>query len=138
MADATALTAADRQRLTTLFVLHHDRLVRRLRARLGRYDYHLAEDLAGETWARAVRGFAQFSGSDEQFGRWLATIATRTRIDHYRVRRNSERPTDFSTAPAAYRLPPSPAAEDLAVARLCAFLRAQDTAPAREALGVAA
>ncbi|MET9376269.1 sigma factor [Streptomyces sp. NPDC002992] len=114
MDDVTAAVAADR--LSGLFAAYNDRLVRRLRARLGRYDWHLAEDLASETWARAVRGIENYRGTDEQAFGWLARISDFATADHYRAARNTrETATDF-TGPAAYVLPSAPTAEDEALA----------------------
>jgi len=122
MLDATGCTEAER--LTSMFELHHTRLVRHLVARLGRYDFHLAQDLAGETWARAVRDVhACRADADQAYG-WLRAIAAHVVVDHYRLCRNRrEAAVDF-TGPRAYDLPPAPAAEDVALAteRILAML----------------
>jgi DNA-directed RNA polymerase specialized sigma24 family protein len=117
-------------RLTRLFELHHDHLVRALRARLGRYDWHLAEDIAGETWARAVRSISKCRAADDQAFGWLMSLANAATVDHYRLARNTrELATDF-TGPRAYCLPREWAAEDHALARLTVLIRLADAVPA--------
>jgi RNA polymerase sigma-70 factor (ECF subfamily) len=54
-----------------------------------------AEDLASETWIGVAEGLSRFSGGENDFRRWVFTIARRRLMDHRRrvIRR--------STAPAS-------------------------------------
>jgi len=54
-----------------------------------------AEDLASETWIGVAEGLTRFSGGEDDFRRWVFTIARRRLVDHRRrvIRR--------STAPAS-------------------------------------
>jgi DNA-directed RNA polymerase specialized sigma24 family protein len=127
-------SASSAVRLTTLFTLYHDRLVRALRARLGRYDWHLAEDLAGETWVRAVASIELCRAADDRAFGWLMSLAQCAMADHYRLARNTrELATDF-TGPRAYSLPKEWAAEDHALARLTVLIRLADEEPAPAAV----
>jgi DNA-directed RNA polymerase specialized sigma24 family protein len=110
-------TTEPNDRLSRLFVQHNERLVRALRARLGRYHWNLAEDLAAATWLRAVervdRCPAAGAGAGDEFA-WLSLLATAVTITHFcQARRRSEVLTDFSGA-RAYCLPAYAAEADLA------------------------
>ena len=116
----------DGDRLTHLYQLHHERLVRTVRARLGRYDWHLAEDIAVGTWLRAVEKADQLRADDARAFGWLSTLAWSVQVDHFRLARSQrELTTDFSGA-RAYRLPQDWSAEDYALARLTLAIRAAD------------
>ena len=52
------------------------------------------EDLASEVWLDAPRGLPAFSGDEDDFGRWIFTIARRRAIDAGRKRQR--RKTDVS------------------------------------------
>jgi RNA polymerase sigma-70 factor (ECF subfamily) len=43
-----------------------------------------ADDLASETWIAAARGLERFRGDEEDFRRWMFTIARRRLLDLYR------------------------------------------------------
>jgi RNA polymerase sigma-70 factor (ECF subfamily) len=52
-----------------------------------------AEDLASETWIGVAEGLAGFGGAEDDFRRWVFTIARRRLIDHRRrVRRRATTP----------------------------------------------
>jgi DNA-directed RNA polymerase specialized sigma24 family protein len=129
-----SMTTGGSDRLTRLFELHHDRLVRTVRARLGRYDWHLAEDIAAGTWLRAVEKVDQLRADDKRAFGWLATLAWSVQVNHFRALRNTERATDFTTGTAAYRLPKEWAAEDHALARLTLLIRLTDNEQQVEAV----
>lgn len=126
MDDVTAGQGADSAALASMYELHHERLRRYLVARLGRYDFHLAQDLASETWIRAVRDVRKCrSTAAEAFG-WLRSIANRVVIEHYLcARKQREQATDF-TGVRAYSLPPAPAAEDEALAKVAVLARLRE------------
>jgi RNA polymerase sigma-70 factor (ECF subfamily) len=67
-----------------------------------------ADDLAAETWIAAARGLRRFRGAEDDFRRWIFTIAHRRLIDLRRA--DARRPP---TAPAAdpEAGPTAPAAE---------------------------
>jgi RNA polymerase sigma-70 factor (ECF subfamily) len=44
------------------------------------------DDVASETWLAVVRDLARFSGGEEDFRRWLFTVARHRAIDHARAR----------------------------------------------------
>lgn len=122
-------TPTSAERLTSLFELHHVRLVRTVRARLGRYDWHLAEGIAGATWLRAGERIDQLPATDDKVFGWLARLAWTAQIDHYRRARNTRKlPTDLSGA-SAYLLPPVPPAEATALARIESFIRDEAALP---------
>jgi RNA polymerase sigma-70 factor, ECF subfamily len=54
------------------------------------------EDVASETWLQVVRDFCMFSGSGDDFRRWLFTIARHRAIDAARAR--SRRPASAANA----------------------------------------
>jgi RNA polymerase sigma-70 factor, ECF subfamily len=55
-----------------------------------------AEDVASETWLQVVRDLCMFSGSGDDFRRWLFTIARHRAIDAARAR--SRRPASAANA----------------------------------------
>ncbi|MFI0901815.1 hypothetical protein [Streptomyces sp. NPDC020983] len=121
------ITDAQGDRLSHLFELYNDRLVRTLRARLGRYHWHLAEDIAAATWLRVVQKIGEVPAGDKQAFDWLSRLAWSEQSSHFRLAR--EVPTDFSGR-GAYKLPMTAAAEDIALARVTQLVPAADAAPA--------
>jgi DNA-directed RNA polymerase specialized sigma24 family protein len=107
------ITDSQSERLSRLFEVHNGRLVRALRARLGRYHWHSAEDIAAAVWLRAVQKIGQAPAGDTQAFEWLSGLAWAALFSHFRARR--EMPTDFSGR-GAYQLPLAPAAEDVVLA----------------------
>ena len=101
-------------RAAALFRRYNDRLVK-LAAGLAR-DPHTGEDIAQETWALVVRDIHQLQADDDHAFAWIASIARRTAAGWYRLRRNSERPMDWSEPITASILASSPAADVPAVA----------------------
>jgi RNA polymerase sigma-70 factor (ECF subfamily) len=64
-----------------------------------------AEDLASETWIGVAEGLSRFSGAEDDFRRWVFTIARRRLVDHRRrVIRRSTAPASTEAIEAA--LPP--------------------------------
>jgi len=118
-----AAQARDEQALRVLFVTHHPRLLRFLRA----LEPRAADDLAGDVWLAVARHLAGFEGDEAAFRAWLFTIARNRLADHRR--RSSRRP---GIVPLSRDAEPTAAdtAEDLverasadeAVARICALL----------------
>lgn len=49
---------------------------------------HLAEDLTGDTFVRALRSIGSFTWQGKDFGAWLTTIARNLIADHYRSSRH--------------------------------------------------
>lgn len=110
------VTEDQSSRLSNLFVRHNERLVKALRAHLGRYDWHLAEDLAATTWVQVVQKIEKCPAADD-FA-WLWRLASDAMTQHFlRARLLNEQPNDFSEA-RAYVLPCYAPAEDIALARI--------------------
>lgn len=120
--------------LSDVFETHSDRLTRFVFNRLDRADWHLAEDLASETFLRLVRDYAGRELDMTRVFGLLATIARHAITDYYRLRRSGETPVDTTDWFEARRLPVDFSAEDYALADLTARDLAADVAP----LGVAA
>jgi RNA polymerase sigma-70 factor (ECF subfamily) len=76
-----------------------------------------AEDIAAETWIAAARGLRRFRGDEDDFRRWIFTIARRRLIDE--DRRQARRPPIATTesAPEAAAAGAT-AAEDEALERI--------------------
>ena len=120
----------DRERLARAYRAYSTRLRSCIAARLGRYDFHLTEDLAAETWLRVVRQIPLYRGSDDRMMPWLMGIARN--VIRESNRRNRREVTDFSNQACAYRLAPAPSAEDVV------FWRALAESVADPSLAVAA
>ena len=84
--------SGDRDALTVVFRTYQPAVLRYLRGRLP----GAAEDLAAHTWLDVARNLATFSGSGDDFRRWLFTIARRRLLDE--LRRQGRRPEDASGA----------------------------------------
>lgn len=95
--------------VAVLYRDHNPRVVRYLRAQEPR-DW---ADIASDTWLAAARNLRTFSGSEDDFGRWLFTIMRRRLVDHRRARRR--RPVDPAPS-AAFAGLASPDAEQAAFA----------------------
>jgi len=80
--------AGDEAGFRQLWRVLQPRLLRFLRV-LGCAD---PEDVASETWLQVVRDLHRFSGAEEDFRRWLFTIARHRAIDAARAR--SRRPAE--------------------------------------------
>lgn len=90
-------------RLFVLYRRHAARLVRAVRARLGRYDWDLAESITAETWLRAAGEGAVPPADDAAAFAWLAARARQEQIVQTRARR-------VAVPVRAYRLPEWPQA----------------------------
>lgn len=109
----TALSAGDRRRAAGLLVEHYaDDVFAVCRAMLR--DRTLAEDLAQETFTRAIAALATFRGESSP-RTWLLSIARNGCLDVLRSRRASP-VDDFDHEPDAH-LADAPAAIDLLVRR---------------------
>lgn len=83
------VTPAREQLLARLFEMHHERLVRALRARLGRYDWDLAEAVAARTWQLAAGKLDHLAASDSEEFAWLAELARTAQVAHLRAIRDA-------------------------------------------------
>ncbi|MGW6605467.1 RNA polymerase sigma factor [Streptomyces sp. NPDC055036] len=108
------LSAATVERLDTLFRLYNVRLLSFAATRTR--DHATAEDVVSETWVRAALSLPQLQADDSRAYGWLRAIAVRAAIDHYRPRRSTERPTDWTDALASFALPTEAPADDDALA----------------------
>ena len=88
----TRAAAGDEAGFRQLWRTLQPRLLRFLRV-IGCED---AEDVASETWLQVVRDICMFSGTEEDFRRWLFTIGRHRAIDAARAR--SRRPVQAANA----------------------------------------
>ncbi|GEP40418.1 hypothetical protein NPS01_40810 [Nocardioides psychrotolerans] len=97
----SAACAGDQGAWRGLYVLHSARITALLRA-LPQADHaSSAEDLVAEAWLTAATRMGDFTGSDDDFGGWLFTIARNHASNSHRtaVRRRTD-PTDLPLDPA--------------------------------------
>jgi RNA polymerase sigma-70 factor (ECF subfamily) len=87
-----AAVAGDPDAFARLWRATHPLLLRYLRVTAG----DAAEDIASETWMKAIRSLGSFSGDEQSFRAWLTVVARNTARDQAR---------------AAIRRPETPAAE---------------------------
>ncbi|MFJ2774916.1 sigma-70 family RNA polymerase sigma factor [Streptomyces sp. NPDC087300] len=106
------LSAASADRLDRLFRLYSERVLAYASTRAKRPAD--ADDIAGETWAKACRTVANLRTDDDHAMPWLAGIVRHAAIDYYRPRRASEQPRDWTDALASRPLPPAPPADESA------------------------
>jgi len=107
-----AAAAGDRPAFARLWESAHPGLVRYLRVVCGPD----AEDIASETWMKAMRGLATFSGDEPSFRGWLAVIA-RNHLADVR-RRATRRPEQLHPEIDDQALPLSGDAAELALEQL--------------------
>ncbi len=88
----SAAAAGDPEAFSRLWRVTHPVLLRYLRVTAG----DAAEDIASETWLKAIRNLGSFSGDEQSFRAWLTVVARNTVRDQAR---------------AATRRPETPAAE---------------------------
>jgi RNA polymerase sigma factor (sigma-70 family) len=114
------------------------------------HDPSLAEDLAAETFERALRTWRRFDPARSAPRTWLCTIARNTALDHYRAekrRRNRERavseaegqtgPPELGLSPALERALAALSAADREVVALRVVLDLDSESAARM-LGISA
>lgn len=112
--DVQPLSAASADRLDRLFRLYNQRLLGFAATRVRNRDVATAEDIVSETWLRAAVSLPQLQADDDHAYGWLRAIAVRAAVDHYRPRRASEEPRDWTDAMASRPLPTAaPADVDL-------------------------
>ncbi len=70
------------------------------------------EDLASSVWLDVARGISRFSGDENDFRRWLFTIASRRRVDA--IREAKRRPTTTWQRPDGTPRAAPPSAPDTA------------------------
>ncbi|MCY0947739.1 RNA polymerase sigma factor [Streptomyces antarcticus] len=130
----TRLTAESADRLDRLFRLHNARLLGFAVTRTR--DYATAEDVVSETWVRAALSIHQLQADNERAYGWLRSITVRAAIDHYRLRRSSEAPTDFGDVLIAVRLVPATPPADIDLYALAELTAPQATAVKLAAQGL--
>jgi DNA-directed RNA polymerase specialized sigma24 family protein len=81
-------------------------------------DWHLAEDLASETFVRLVRTYGTDPIEADRVRGLLVTVARHAIRDHFQTRRSGETPTDFSDPVQARKVEADSPAEDEALVRL--------------------
>ncbi|GAB3661091.1 sigma-70 family RNA polymerase sigma factor [Nocardioides korecus] len=75
----------DAEAFGLLYDHYQPQVYRFLYYRLG--SVHLAEDLTGDTFFRALRSMSTFRWQGKDFGAWLMTIARNLTMDHYKAGR---------------------------------------------------
>lgn len=121
MSDATADRGAtpNASDLSEVFVRYQAAVQAYIYNRLGRSDWHLAEDLTSETFLQLYRSYtAQGRALDGRVASLLATVARQKIARHFGVARNTEIPADFTEYAEVRHLPVSHSAEDWAVENL--------------------
>jgi DNA-directed RNA polymerase specialized sigma24 family protein len=83
-------------RFATIYATHRERITALVLREVRGNDHHLAEDLAATTFFHAWLDLHKCKATtDAQTFAWLATMARRTVMQHYRVARNTrEIPAD--------------------------------------------
>ncbi len=119
MLEVIAAHNADRARLARLFVVYAPKVEAYLTAKLGRYDWHHAPELAGRTWAHAAQDIHHCPSGAEDAYAWLLAIGARVVVDHYRSTRHRVQPANTATV-RGRMLPQARTAEDMAAARQAA------------------
>jgi RNA polymerase sigma-70 factor, ECF subfamily len=123
--------SGDADALGELWRTHHHLVLRYFRAR----GVQSPEDLASQVWIDVAAGLHRFEGDDEDFRRWLFTIARRRDID--RVRTIARRP-ELCAAEAGHHLADAHTEDDFdAGESLDRALRMLATLPADQAEAVA-
>jgi RNA polymerase sigma-70 factor (ECF subfamily) len=107
-----AAAAGDRPAFARLWASAHPGLLRYLRVVAGPD----AEDVASETWMKAMRNLEAFSGDEPSFRGWLAVIA-RNHLADVR-RRAARRPEQLDPEVDDQGLRPSPDTAELAMEQL--------------------
>jgi RNA polymerase sigma-70 factor (ECF subfamily) len=74
----------DEESAARLFDEYYPRVVRFALAKLG--DHSVAEDIAAETFARALKSLSRFRWKDGGFEAWLFRVASNLVVDHVRGR----------------------------------------------------
>lgn len=87
--------AGDPEAFAELYRLHHPRVIGFVTKRVR--DWHLAEDLTAETFARAWVGLPQLHFCGSGLDGWLITIARNLVIDNFR--RSQTRPVSLAPRP---------------------------------------
>jgi RNA polymerase sigma-70 factor (ECF subfamily) len=141
-----AARGGDRAALAALWRTHHAAVLRYLRAR----RTPSPDDVASQVWIDVATSIARFDGDDDDFRRWLFTIAHRRSVDEVRrtVRRTElgVRAVDTTAAcPAVDDAHDEQAALDRAVALVAALpdqqaeavmLRVVNDLPARDVAAI--
>lgn len=125
---AQQLQQGDRAALTALVERHYDSLLGYL-YRMARGDRSLAQDLAQETFLRALRGIATYE-SARPFKPWLYAIATNLARNHYTSA--DSRHTDNTVEDEDYGVDDAPDAALLEAAEAQAVIQALDRLPERQ------
>jgi RNA polymerase sigma-70 factor (ECF subfamily) len=128
----TVIAAARQGEVWALTALYRD-LHPRLLAFLSSREPSEAEDLAAEVWIEAASGLRRFRGGEDNFRRWLFTIARRRVID---LRRSAAKRKTFPTPVEALAGRPaagSPETESLALEAEAAALSLINSLPPDQA-----
>ena len=108
----TAATGGDVDAFARLWRAAHPPLVRYLRVVAG----DAAEDVASETWLKAIHALGSFRGDESGFRGWLVTIA-RNHLHDLR-RRSARRPESLTADPALGHVMAEPDVAEVVLERL--------------------
>ncbi len=92
-----------------------------------------ADDLASETWIAAARGLRRFKGGEDDFRRWIFTIARRRLLDVRRSEARSPERVAREGAAVEAAVSPDAATEAIEAAGTRRALRRISTLPPEEA-----
>ncbi|MCX4581442.1 hypothetical protein OHB41_51785 [Streptomyces sp. NBC_01571] len=106
--DASQLSAEAAERLDRLFRLYSGRVlayaVTRAKCPAD------AADIAGDAWVLACRYISGLRADDDHAMPWLSSVVRTAARNHYRPRRASEQPRDWTDAVASFSLQAAPPA----------------------------
>lgn len=105
MTTPTAVNRDDVHRFAELHARYDQRLRSYIAAYLGRGHYQHADEVARDTWARALGVMHTLREPDEGAFGWLAGIARRTVVDRHHSRRRNSVPAESPPSPKRRRTP---------------------------------
>jgi len=80
----TRAQAGDSDAFGELYTLYADRVRRYVLRRIGSTNYALAEDIAADTWVRALRSLPTVTDRGVSYGAWLMTVAHNLVTDYFK------------------------------------------------------
>lgn len=107
--DLQPLSEASADRLDRLFRLYSRRVLAYATTRAKRPED--AHDIAGDAWVLACRYITGLRADDDHAMSWLASVVRTAARNHYRPKRVSEQPKDWSDALVLRKLPAAPSAD---------------------------
>ncbi|WP_372412845.1 sigma-70 family RNA polymerase sigma factor [Streptomyces luteireticuli] len=106
------LSAGSAERLDRLFRLYSGRVLACAGTRAKRPAD--AADIAGDAWVLACRYINGLRADDDHAMPWLMSVVRTAARNHYRLKRTTEQPRDWTDAVASRQLPAVPPADESA------------------------